>query len=57
MSVEAMLLAAVTAYMIGDVLLARNDRRPSEALRRGGLLLVFTAFGILCSAAARVLAP
>lgn len=56
MSIEAMLLVAVTVYMIGDVLVARGERRPSEALRRGGLLLVFTAFGILCSAAARVLA-
>lgn len=53
---DVMVLVAVGAYMIGDVMLARGERTESEAWRRGGLLLIAAAFGLLAGLAVEVIA-
>lgn len=53
---DVMALITVGAYMIGDVMLSRGERTESEAWRRGGLLLIATAFGLLAGLAVEVMA-
>ena len=53
---DLMVLITVGAYMIGDVMLSRGERTESDAWRRGGLLLVSTAFGLLAALAVEVAA-
>ena len=54
---NVIILAAVVSYFAGDVLLSRGDRTESEALRRGGVMLIATAFGLLAALAVEVTTP